>query len=154
MVSLLWDGITLFQKNNQIVTTPGHCCNCEETCPTPSGCSSVIWVQCSGDNCCDYNFSNCLIEITQEELIDQGYSIPNSGEPCCRCDGIYFKDIYACCSGVIDTSGENDLLIPANIQNDCILCSGISGIILEQIDQDYFWRIPQCVTGYYCILEE
>lgn len=153
MVSLVWDGTGLFLRDNQLVIESGECCCCQQSCPIPSGCDSVIWAQCSGTNCIDYNFSSCLTNISAG-LIDQGYSVLEEGNYCCHCSGFYLKDVYGCCSGTIEIDGLNDLLIPANTINDCALCSGIMIISLEEIDGEYFWRIPRCGGVYYCILEE
>lgn len=161
MISLLWDGTGIYKKDNKIVTAPGECCCCENSCSIPtdfgitnSGCSGIIWAQCSGDGCWNHSFSGCLSNIPSA-LTEQGYHILYNDD-CCNCGGFILWDVFGCCSGVIDDTGENDLLIPANVVNDCELCNPVETISLEQISGEYFWRIPRCTTEteYYCILEE
>lgn len=173
MISLLWDGTGLYQKDNKLITAPGECCCCDQTCTIPSdldiinsGCVEIIWAQCSGTGCFDIDFSDCLTNIPSG-LTEQGYHILSSGDFCCNCSGFALQDVYACCSGYVDTLNIDDLLLPANVSGDCALCYGVSGIFLENIDDEYFWRIPKCVLAssssssssseaepeFYCILE-
>lgn len=169
MTSLLWDGTGLFLKDNQLVVSPGECCCCSQTCPVPSGedCEEIIWAQCSGTGCWGLDFSSCLTNIPSA-LESQGYHILTSGDYCCNCEGFSLQNVYACCSGFIATDGEDDLLLPANTSGDCEFCYGVAAISLENINDEYFWRIPKCMTEsssssssssssgeeYYCILEE
>lgn len=151
----------VYIKNDRVILAPGECCCCQNSCAIPSdfditnsGCSGIAWVQCSGNGCFNYNFSGCLSNVPAA-LTEQGYHILYSDD-CCNCGGFILWDAYGCCSGIIEQNGENDLIIPANISNDCQLCDAIETISLEQIGGEYFWRIPKCSTveEYYCILEE
>lgn len=160
MVTLLWDGTGIYKKDNQIVTAPGECCCCETGCVVPtdyeitsSGCSGIAWAQCSGTKCWDNDFSTCLSNIPGG-LEEQGYHILTSGDYCCNCSGFSLQDVYACCSGYIDTNTDNDILILANVSGDCEFCYGVETITLENISGEYYWRIPKCSTElYYCILD-